>query len=103
MSEDTTIRQQIVLEDKVTPALDAMMKAIQGTSTAMGTLIDSITRFEEVAPAGNISSGLSEVANSVHGVSAAYEAAAHNAQGLHQSHRRMLFHDSMSYAPNSNR
>lgn len=82
MSEDTTIRQQIVLEDKVTPALDAMMKAIQGTSTAMGTLIDSITRFEEVAPAGNISSGLSVVANSVQGVSAAYEAAAHNAQAL---------------------
>jgi len=82
MSEDTTIRQQIVLEDKVTPALDAMMKAIQGTSSAMGELIDSITRFEEVAQAGNINSGLSVVANSVQGISAAYEAAAHHAQAL---------------------
>ena len=82
MSEDSTIRQEIVLEDKVTPALDSILKSIQGTTTAMGELLASVSRFQNAASQGGFNINFEQTADAVRNISDAYENAVRHAQGL---------------------
>ena len=82
MSENSTIRQEIVLEDKVTPALDSMLKSIQGATTAMGALLESVERFRDAASNGGFNINFEQTAEAVNHISEAYENAARNAQGF---------------------
>lgn len=80
--ENGTIKQRIELEDKVTPALDSMLKSIQGTTTAMGALLKSIERFQNIATNFGFNINFERTAEAVKRISEAYENAAKHAQGL---------------------
>ena len=82
MSEESTIRQEIVLEDRVTPALDSMIQSIRGTSTAMGALLESIERFQDAASNGGFNMHFERTSDAVRSMSEAYESAARHAQEL---------------------
>lgn len=82
MSEEATIKQQIILEDKVSPALDAMVKAITGASNAMNELIAAVSGFGKVAGETDISADMAKVSESVRGVASAYDEAAKSAKAL---------------------
>lgn len=80
--ENGTIKQRFELEDKVTPALDSMLKSIQGTTTAMGALLESVERFKNAASQGGFNINFEQTADAVRNISDAYENAAKHAQGL---------------------
>ena len=80
--ENGTIKQRIELEDKLTPALDSMLKSIQGTTTAMDALLKSVERFQNIAMNFSFNINFERTAEAVRHISEAYESAARHAQGF---------------------
>lgn len=80
--ENGTIKQRIELEDKVTPALDSMLKSIQGATTAMGALLESVERFQNAVSVDGFGAKLGQATDAVRSISDAYESASRNARNL---------------------
>lgn len=82
MSESAPIKQEIILDDKVTPALDAMIKAITGASTAMDSLIKSVSSFQSSITGESINPALSNMVEQAQSVANAFKAASGDASAI---------------------